>query len=79
MTEYKKLSVDLTDRSVTALDAAVDQSGDTTTDTVNRSIQIYAAIIQLHNEGAGSGAMLLIDMPGGTCRIEVNRPWWRWW
>lgn len=74
-----KLSANITDRSRMALEAAAEQTGDTQTDTVNRAIQLYAFVVKLHAKGRGWGRFTFLTDPPKACRIEVNRPWWRFW
>lgn len=49
--ELTKTTVNLTPRSVAALTAAAVLSGDTRTDTINRSIQMYDYITGLQADG----------------------------
>jgi hypothetical protein len=43
----ERITVNLTPRSSSALELAVDMTGDTKTDTVNRALQIYAWLEQV--------------------------------
>lgn len=45
MTDLTKLTVHLVPRSVEALGAAAEATGDTRTDTVNRALQAYAEMV----------------------------------
>jgi len=54
VTAHTRLTVNLTERSATALNEASDLTGDTRTDVVNRALQMYAWMMQLHH---GSGAV----------------------
>ncbi len=45
------MTVNLTARSYTALGYAVDVTGDTKTDTINRALQVYAALLKDVAEG----------------------------
>jgi hypothetical protein len=47
----ERLTVNLTSRSSSALEDAVELCGDTKTDTVNRAIQIYAYLEQVIRNG----------------------------
>lgn len=76
--DLTKLTVNLTESAATALDFAAVLSGDTRTDTVNRALLIYNSIAEAATEGRGRLSFKLID-GGEPVRIEVNRPWWRFW
>jgi len=69
----------LTPLTAEALAAAVEQTGLSRTDTINRAVQMYAQLIQAHDEGNGWAVMVWNDAPAKKCVIEVNRPWWRFW
>jgi hypothetical protein len=76
-----QLTVNLVPKALDALKAAADQTGDTQTDTVNVALQVYARIIQAHDEGRGSAVLRWTATPGARVVVEVNRrPWWqrRW-
>jgi len=45
------VTVNLTPRSVASLDSLVELTGDTKTDSINKSLQIYAYIQQLLSTG----------------------------
>jgi len=47
----ERITVNLTERSSKALDQAVDVTGDTKTDTINRAVQIYAYLEQMIRDG----------------------------
>jgi hypothetical protein len=47
----ERLTVNLTSRSSSALEDAVELCGDTKTDTINRAIQIYAYLEQVIRNG----------------------------
>lgn len=47
----ERITVNLTSRSSAALELAVELSGDTKTDTINRALQIYAYIEQVIRDG----------------------------
>jgi hypothetical protein len=69
-----KISANFTDRAVEALKAAAEQEGDTQTDTLNRAVQAYARIIQLHDKGEGAGRFVILNTAGRPCRVAVNWP-----
>jgi hypothetical protein len=49
----ERVTVNLTPRSVAALDALVQLTGDTKTDAINKALQIYSYLQNvLHNSGA---------------------------
>ncbi len=60
----ERITVNLTPRSSSALKTAVELTGDTKTDTINRAIQIYAYLEQVIRDGGsvhvreGEGAEL---------------------
>lgn len=70
-----KVTVNLTERSMTALLATADRLGDTETDTINRAVQLYAVITAL---APGQGAQF--DRVDGqqvtVTRTDGRRPWW---
>jgi hypothetical protein len=47
----ERITVNLTQRSSSALELAVEVSGDTKTDTINRAIQIYAYLEKVLRDG----------------------------
>ncbi len=47
----ERITVNLTPRSSSALELAVELSGDTKTDTINRAIQIYAYLEKVIRDG----------------------------
>lgn len=47
----ERITVNLTSRSSSALDLAVELTGDTKTDTINRAIQIYAYLEKVIRDG----------------------------
>lgn len=63
-------------KSMTALEQAAEMTGDSLTETLNRAAQVYAHVVRLHANGNGR---VLFDSGDGQVRIEVNRPWWRFW
>lgn len=48
---HTKLTVNLTARSVAAMDEAAALSGDSKTDAVNRGLQLYAFVLRIMAEG----------------------------
>jgi len=75
---FTTYTANLTDLSMEALTAAAEQTGANRTDTINTAVQVYARIIQVHDEGHGWADLVLQDAPGRPCRVQVNpRPWWR--
>jgi hypothetical protein len=57
-----RLTVNLTPRSAAALDLAVNDTGDSKTDTLNRAIQVYA---YLEHVIAGGGAVYVREAADG--------------
>lgn len=53
MGSVTKLSVNMTARAMTSLEQAAALTGDSRTDTVNRAMQVYAAIVALAEGGGG--------------------------
>jgi hypothetical protein len=47
----ERITVNLTPRSSSALELAVELSGDTKTDTINRAIQVYAYLEKVLQDG----------------------------
>ncbi len=65
-----RVNVTLTRRTVTALDSAVEKSGDSRTDTINRAIQVYDLVQDLLR--GGDGRSLVIRYPDGeTERVYI--------
>jgi hypothetical protein len=60
MNYSKRVNAGLTDRSRQALDVAMELGKDSLTDTINRSIQLYAYVLFLNE--------------GGKCVIDVHKP-----
>lgn len=58
-----RVNVNLTQRTVAALDSAVAKTGDSRTDTINRAIQVYDLVQDLLRNG--DGRSLLIKYPSG--------------
>jgi len=73
-----RLSVQLTPRSRAALGALEQRTGDSTTDTVNRAIQVYAAL----TEQADRAGVTTIEIPwdeAGALHLKISRrPFGRW-
>jgi hypothetical protein len=76
--DLTQLTVNLTESAATALEFAAVLSGDNRTDTVNRALLIFNAIAEVATEGGGRLSFELID-GGERVRVDVNRPWWRFW
>ncbi len=51
MADLTRINVNLTPRSVAALEFACELTGDNRTDTLNRSVQVYAYVSKLMSEG----------------------------
>jgi hypothetical protein len=65
-----KVSANFTQRSVIALEAAAEISGDTQTDCLNRAVQLYAFIEKARAEGK---TMLFHDpSTGGYETVELT-------
>jgi hypothetical protein len=62
-TSLTRVTVNLIPRADAALTLAVELTGDSKTDTINRAIQIYAYLEHVKNEGAD---ILLRDKDGTT-------------
>lgn len=62
----ERVTVNLVPRSSKALQLAVDITGDTKTDTINRAIQMYAFLEETVRQG---GSILVRDAPGGDVQI----------
>lgn len=58
-----RVNVNLTQRTVAALDSAVAKTGDSRTDTINRAIQVYDLVQDLLRNG--DGRSLVIKYPSG--------------
>lgn len=64
-----RLTVNLTERSVAALQAASTADGNSKTDTVNRALQVYALVRELLERGGGSIRVMHPD--GEVERIHI--------
>lgn len=65
-----RVNVNLTPRTVTALESAVAKTGDSRTDTINRAIQVYDLVQDLLR--GGDGRSLVIRYPDGeTERVFI--------
>jgi hypothetical protein len=65
----ERITVNLTSRSSSALELAVELSGDTKTDTINRAIQIYAYLEKVIRDG---GSVHVREQTGvGLERLRV--------
>jgi hypothetical protein len=62
-----KLTVNITPRATTALDAAATANGETKTNVVNRAIQAYAFLTRMLNEGWD---LVLRDNDGREQRVQ---------
>jgi hypothetical protein len=58
-----KVTVNLTPKAFDALQEAALKTGDTKTDTINRALQVYKHILELHE--AGGGGITLQRIAGG--------------
>jgi hypothetical protein len=65
-----RVTVNLTPRSVDALDNAVRKSGDSRTDTINRALQAYDLVLDLLDRSGGR-SLLLKYADGETERIYI--------
>ncbi len=63
-----KVSANFVRRSVVALQAASEITGDNQTDVLNRSIQLYAYIMKMVDEGK----LILIDDPSAGTRERLT-------
>lgn len=63
----ERVTVNLVPRAVQSLTLAVELTGDSKTDTINRALQAYAYLLHVHHEG---GSILARDKDGVTNRIE---------
>lgn len=77
MSNLTKLTVNLTPRAYDALQRAAEVTGDTRTDTVNRALQAYAALVEASHAGgnrmlrwdesaAGVGKTTVVVLPPGS-------------
>lgn len=65
-----RVNVNLTQRTMAALDSAVQKTGDSRTDTINRAIQVYDLVQDLLR--GGDGRSLVIRYPSGeTERVYI--------
>jgi hypothetical protein len=76
--DLTRLTVHLTEPASTALDFATVLSGDSRTDTVSRALLLYRRIVEAATAGGDRLTFELID-GGERHRIDVDRPWWRFW
>lgn len=63
MTNIKRITFSLSDRTQRALSLAVKQGEDNQTDTINRAVQVYAYLL---HQVCGEGAAILVRKPDGT-------------
>jgi hypothetical protein len=68
-TDLTRLTVNLVPSAMTALEDTAIQTGDNRTDTVNRSLQVYAAVVDAAEMGGGKFA---IDHGGGLIEVAVR-------
>lgn len=71
MDNLTKLTVNLTARSHTSLERAVEISGDNKTDTVNRALQLYAVALTYVKDGQRM-AFLDADQPTLTDEQQLH-------
>lgn len=65
--ELTRLTVNLIPKAAAALDEAVELSGDSRTDTINRAVQAYAFMLKAHQ----GGGFYVRQGPGGELfRVE---------
>ena len=64
-----KLTVNLTNASLTAMEVEAARSEMRRTDVVNRALQLYAAVMQ---HAGGDQALLITDGAGNRLRITVE-------
>ena len=85
MSDLTKLTVNLVPNAVKALNHAAELTGDTRTDTVNRALQVYAALIDASTgeditamtwepstKGVGPGTVVIVP-PGTTTTDAIGR------
>lgn len=60
----RKITANYTPRSVSALSLAMELSGDTQTATLNRSVQTYAYLLHLREQGQGRDAEVVTRLLG---------------
>lgn len=63
----ERVTVNLIPRAAQSLTLAVELTGNSKTDTINRALQVYAYLLRVHREG---GSVLVRDKDGVTNRIE---------
>lgn len=64
-----RVTVNLTPRSITALERTSRATGDTKTDTINRALQVYALVQELADRGGGS--IKVVHEDGAVERIHL--------
>jgi hypothetical protein len=64
----ERVTVNLTARAWHALEAAVQRTGDTKTETINRALQIYNYLDELMHSG---GAVYVQDAHGKPERLKI--------
>lgn len=74
----KLLQVHITEESTRALAAATAITGDSRPDVVNQAILLYRVLLDDGVDGTYATHRLIVN-PQVSARLEVNRPWWRFW
>jgi hypothetical protein len=64
----ERVTVNLTPRAWNALEATVQRTGDTKTDTINRALQVYNYIEEIMHSG---GAVVVQDRHGKPERLKI--------
>jgi hypothetical protein len=64
----ERVTVNLTPRAWNALEEAVQRTGDTKTDTINRALQVYNYIEEIMHSG---GAVIVQDRNGKPERLRI--------
>ena len=64
----ERVTVNLTPRAWHALEATVQRTGDTKTDTINRALQVYNYIEEIMHSG---GAVIVQDSHGKSERLKI--------
>ena len=62
----ERVTVNLTGRAADALEQVAKLTGNSKTDTINRSLQLYAYLEQVTNDG---GAIYVRESPGGELQL----------
>jgi hypothetical protein len=64
----ERVTVNLTPRTSNALEDAIQRTGDTETDTINRAIQVYNYLEEIMHSG---GAVYVQDPTGKPERLKI--------